>query len=210
MIKHIGRHGDKKVVILFKTVPDEEHMCLVTYSDALPRLYHDSVMQLLESSAGQSSSEFADVLHRNLLPDGRNVLSTLHREGLIKKVATSAIILTPTNDHKNQVRLDEINKILKEMSQGQEAVRRLAEIDAQSGMRDPKKSSQLAQQFTNKPLDDVTLAQNLRKQADQMQQDANRLLAEAQNLLQQAETLSPPVTLDQPKKKSRKSVKAVV
>ena len=95
MIKHVGRHGDKKIVILYRTVHGEDHMCLVAYSDLLPRTYHDAVMKTLETPAGQQAKEFADALFRNLLPDGRNMLHTLHREGLIKKVPTNQVIVTP-------------------------------------------------------------------------------------------------------------------
>ena len=31
MIKHIGKHGDRKVAIVFREVPGETHMCLVIY-----------------------------------------------------------------------------------------------------------------------------------------------------------------------------------
>jgi hypothetical protein len=95
MIKHIGRHNDKKVAILYRTVPKEEGMCLLVYSELLPRTYHDTVMKVLESDPGQAASELSDALFRSLLPDGRNVLETLHAEGLIRKIPTSQVIVTP-------------------------------------------------------------------------------------------------------------------
>ena len=55
MYKHVGRHGDKKVVVLFRQVPNEDHMTLLVYSDLLPRIYHDSVMTVLESPEGQQA-----------------------------------------------------------------------------------------------------------------------------------------------------------
>lgn len=113
MIKHIGRHGDKKVAILFRTVPNENSMCLVIYSDLLPRTYHDAIMRVLESDVGQAAFELSDALFRNLLPDGRNILEVLHKEGLIKKVPTSQVIVTP--DAKSSCRLDELNKIMEEL-----------------------------------------------------------------------------------------------
>ena len=33
MLKHVGRHGEKKVVIAYNTVPGEDHMALVIYRD---------------------------------------------------------------------------------------------------------------------------------------------------------------------------------
>lgn len=185
MIKHVGRHGDKKVVILYKTVPDQEHMCLVCYSDLLPRLYHDAVMKVLESATGQEAAELSDALHRNLLPDGRNILITLHKEGLIKRVPTNQVIVTP--DTRNSVRLDELNSILKQMKEGADAVKKMAEIDAQAGLRDPKKMEKIPESIRNANLlTDNTLANNLKAQAERMKVEAQGLLAEADRLLNEA------------------------
>ena len=64
MVKHVGKHNDKKVVILFREVPGEDHMCLVTYSDLLPRLLHDELMKAVESPQGQESQDVSEVLNR--------------------------------------------------------------------------------------------------------------------------------------------------
>ena len=31
--KHVGKHNNKKIVVLWRQVPNENHMALVTYSD---------------------------------------------------------------------------------------------------------------------------------------------------------------------------------
>jgi len=41
MIKHIGKHSDRKVAIIFREVPNEEHMALVIYPDTLPVARHN-------------------------------------------------------------------------------------------------------------------------------------------------------------------------
>ena len=82
MLKHIGRTGDRKIAIVFREIPNEEHMCLVIYPDVLPTHIHNSVMSVLESAPGQQATNLADVFHRNLLPDGRGILEALHREGM--------------------------------------------------------------------------------------------------------------------------------
>jgi hypothetical protein len=193
-MKHVGRHGDKKVAVLWRVVPDEQHMCLVSYSDKLPRLYHDTLMKVLESEQGQQAKELAEVLHRNLLPDGRNLLNTLHKEGLIKKVPNNQVIMTP--DTRNSVRLDELNSILQQMSEGEAAVRRLAEMDAQSGLRDPKKLENIPASIrTADALSDSAIAKNLRDQAQRMQQEAQSLLAESQRLQAEAEQLDADVAV---------------
>ena len=121
MIKHVGKHNNKKIVLLWRKVPNEDHMALLLYSDTLPRLIHDEVMKALESAVGQNAKELSDVLFRTTMADGRNCLEVLHREGFIKKVPTSQILITPTT--KSSVRLDELNSILDEMDKGEEAIK---------------------------------------------------------------------------------------
>lgn len=214
MIKHVGKHNNRKVVILYKTVPGEEHMCLVSYSDALPQSFHDEVMKILESPVGQQATELSDALFRNLLPDGRNILHSLHQEGLIKKVPTSQVIVTPTNN--SSVRLDELNTILQKMAQGEEAVKQLKELDEQLGVRDPKKSPKSKGKDVGEPtllaangaeapavLSDADLARARLEQATKMRADAERLLTEASRLEQEADTLNPKIDV-KPKKTTKK------
>ena len=132
MLKHIGKHGDKKVVVLYREVPNENHMCLLVYSDVLPRIYHDAVMSVLESAVGQQAESLADALFRNMMPDGVNCLEVLHKNGMIKKVNTNQVIMTPTPAA--SVRLDELNEILNEMKKGEEAIKRLADMDQARGL----------------------------------------------------------------------------
>ena len=212
MIKHVGKHNNRKVVILYKTVPGEDHMCLVSYSDALPQSFHDVVMKVLESQVGQQAKEFSDALFRSLLPDGRNILHSLHQEGLIKKVPTSQVIVTPTNT--SSVRLDELNAILQKMEQGEDAVKKLKELDDQLGVRDPKKSTKSKTKDVGEPtvpnvevkdvLTDADLAKAWVEQATKMRADAERLLTEAARLEQEAKTLDPS-TDAKPKKATKKT-----
>jgi len=227
MLKHVGKHNDKKVVVLFREVPGEEHMCLVSYSDLLPRLYHDAVMKVLESPVGQQAQNFSDALYRNYMPDGRNCLEALHRDGLIKKVPTNQILVTPTPA--SSVRLDELNNILNEMAKGEEAIKRLAELDSAKGMTGKKRPEQLQEvgapvntrskaaplpQSTaaalNEVLSDSDLAQDRVRQAEQMKQNATQLLQEAERLLAEAKQLDPKVKTNAgtTKKKAQAKVKA--
>ena len=208
MIKHVGKHSSKRVVILFKTVPGEEHMCLVCYTDTLPRHIHDDIMKALESESGQQAKEFADYLFRFTLVDGNNALQTLHKEGMIKKVPTNQVIVTP--DSKSNVRLDELNNILKKMSAGEEAVAEMAALDKGAGMsgkrrtnegrdmgelRAPANSRSIPANVDNSlsindVLSDEQLAEQRLTQAQKMQNEARALLAEADRLQQEAATLT--------------------
>jgi hypothetical protein len=218
MIKHVGKHNNKKLVLLWRKVPNENHMSLVLYSDTLPRMIHDEVMKQLESPIGQNSKDFADVLFRTTLADGRNALEVLHREGFIKKVPCSQVLITPTT--KSTVRLDELNDILDEMEKGEEAVKRLQELDTQAGMqtkrRGPREGREVGMPPNNSSvsrtnldvegtasaaaylkgaltegvLSDSDLAAQRQAQAQNMKKQAEQLLAEAKRLESEANELS--------------------
>lgn len=200
MLKHIGRHGERKVVIAYNTVPGEDHMALVVYSDSLPSALHDEVMKILESTAGQGAKILAEALHRNVGSEGVNTLTNLHKGGFLKKVQTKQVILTP--NAKTSVRLDELNKILAEMEKGADAVKKMADIDAGRGYADPEKrqgrdlgepvKAQAQKSVnTNEALSDADLAQQRLDQAVRMEAEAKSLLAEAKRLKEEAKTLAP-------------------
>ena len=109
-IKHVGKHSDRKVAIVFRKVPGEDHMALVVYMETLPSNFHDAIINTIESNAGQSVSELAEALDRAVLNDGRNLLQAIHAEKYLKKVQTNQVIVTPNT--KNHVRLDELNRVL--------------------------------------------------------------------------------------------------
>lgn len=224
MLKHIGRHGDKKVVVLYRQVPGEDHMALVVYSDLLPRIYHDAVMTCLESAVGQQAESFADALFRNMMPDGINSLEALHRNGLIKKVATNQIIMTPTPA--NTVRLDELNDILNEMKKGEEAIKRLAEMDKNTGLATKKRRAEPQEvgvppasrtrpaevapsASLNDVLSDADLAKSRIAQAELMKKNAAQLLAEAERLLNEASSLDPSTVTSNAGKATKKKATKV-
>lgn len=201
MLKHIGRHGEKKVVVAYNTVPGEDHMALVVYSDSLPSMLHDEVMKVVESAGGQSAKSLADALFRNIMADGNNTLGALHKGGFLKKVQTKQVILTP--NAKSTVRLDELNEILRKMELGQEAIDKMAEIDAGKGFADPAKKGSKASKTTSRDvgepvkaessgaLSDADLANSLLSQAARMEAEAKTLLAEAKRLKEESKSLAP-------------------
>ena len=198
MLKHVGRHGEKRVVVAYNTVPGEDHMALVVYSDSLPSMIHDEVMKVVESPAGQTAKVLADALFRNIMPDGNNTLGSLHKGGFLKKVQTKQVILTP--NAKSSVRLDELNEILKKMECSAEAAKKLADIDAGRGYADPSKnvSRDVGEPVKNEAavntsgvLTDADLASQRLDQATKMESQAKTLLAEAKRLKEEASSLAP-------------------
>jgi hypothetical protein len=212
MLKHVGKHNDKRCVIVFRKIPDLEHMALVIYSDLLPRMIHDEVMRAVESPQGQEAREISDVLFRTIMADGHNCLESLHRNGLMKKVPTNQVLVTPTTT--SSVRLDELNDILDEMQKGEEAMKRLQDLDANRGLTGKKNNSpprkaeiqEIGERRTREAqgntsaadmlagmLTDSDLAAQRLEQAQKMEASAKQLLAEAERLKSEAQSLSPKV-----------------
>ena len=215
MLKHVGKHNDKRCVIIFRKIPELEHMALVVYSDLLPRMTHDEIMRAVESPQGQQAAEIADVLFRTIMADGTNCLESLHRNGLMKKVPTNQVLVTPTST--SSVRLDELNDILDEMAKGEEALARLQNIDSNRGYTGKKNNTaknqprraeiqEIGERRTREAqgntsaadmltgmLSDTDLAAQRLEQAQKMEASAKALLAEAARLTQEAQSLSPKV-----------------
>jgi hypothetical protein len=195
MIKHVGKHNQRRVAIVYRTVPDEEHMALVMYTDSLPSMVHDEAMKVLESDVGQQAKELADALFRATMADGSYCLTTIHKGGYLKKVPTNQVIVTPTA--KSTCRLDELNNLLKKIEEGGDAAAALADMDANRGikgvMQEGREVGQPAQPFTGADaLTDTNLATQRTTQAEKLEAEAKVLLAEAKRLKQEATQLSQP------------------
>ena len=192
MHKHVGKHNSQSVLVIFREVPDEDHMALVTYPDRLPTQVHNDIMGCLESNAGQAAKHLGDALHRVVGTDGENLLVKIHREQWMKKVRTQDILVTPSPGQQG-ARLDEINKIIRDMETGGDAAKKLAELDATSGLAHPDKTRAAAEASAavGGVLTDESLAADLVRQADGMKAQVKVLSEEAENLMQQAIDLNP-------------------
>ena len=202
MIKHVGKHNQRRVAIVYRKVPDEGHMALIVYTDSLPMMVHDEMMKCLESEVGQQAKELADALFRTTMADGNNCLTAIHKGGWMKKVPCNQVIVTPTI--KSTVRLDELNDIMDKLEAGGEAAARLADIDSNRGIKgviqEGRELGQPAIDVTRTTagsvsgdvLTDDVLAEQRTAQADKMEAEAKALLAEAKRLKQEATQLSQP------------------
>jgi DNA repair exonuclease SbcCD ATPase subunit len=173
-------------------------MCLVTYTETINKNIHDSLIRCIESDIGQSSENLADALNRSYTQDGRPILQVLHAESQLKKVNTEVIVMTPAPN--TRIKLNELNKILDEMKLGEDAVKRMAELDQSRGLQDPadvarRMRGQKGQSPVVAPsgdaLGDASLAKQRIEQAQKMEREAKGLLAEAQRLTTEAQTLDP-------------------
>lgn len=201
-IRHVGKVGDRKVAIIFREIPGEPHMCLITYTETLNQHIHDPLIKCIESDIGQSAKELADALNRTLTHDGNPILQLLHREGLLKKINTEQVVVTPNSN--TRIKLNELNKVLNEMQQGEEAVKRMSELDSSRGLQDPADVARRLRgdqpsndratagaQAAAGALGDNDLANNFRQQAAKMAAEAKGLMAEADRLLKEAAAMDP-------------------
>jgi hypothetical protein len=186
-IKHSGTHNNKKIVVLFRQTPNEDHMALVTYSDSMPSVLHDAVMECLQSDSGQQADNLADALQRKVMTDGRVALTVLHEGGYIKKVQTNQVLMRP--NAKSTVRLDELNSVVDGLKAGGEAAEKMREMDANQGMvmpesrgRDVGEPANVRTTEPTQPIDDSQLANNLLNQAKGFEDEASKLREQAYEL----------------------------
>jgi len=214
MIKHVGKQGDKRVAVIFREVPEEEHMCLVVYPDQLQQNLHDDLMNAIQSNKGQEARNLGDALHGITGSSGDTILNTIHKNNFMKKIRTQDVIMIPAPNQPG-VRLDEINKIIRDLDTGSQAAQDLAKLDAQAGLADPDKNAaavQAAAAVAGKPSDsgvlsDSVLAEQLMEQANQLTQQITGLQAEVTRLTEEATSLNPEIA---PKKKRGRPAKVTM
>jgi hypothetical protein len=188
-MKHIAKmkNNSARIVVAYRTVPNEPLNALVVGTQGLPDAYHDSLMQLVQDESGQQADELADILAVRKFPDGTNMLEYLHTRGHIKKVPTNLVLMTPNNQ--TTIQLDELNKIIAE--QKGLSIDDLAITDGGSpSKKSVKKVSKI--EVSEEVIIPATVPtpETLRSKADE-------LLAEAKSLRELADSL------DQPKPKTK-------
>ena len=178
-LKHVGRikSTGRKVIVAYRTLPGDPHSCLVIQTENLNPEQHDSIVKLVESAAGQSCYEFAEVLGRSKFPDGSTMLAALHVQGRLNKVPTDAVDMVPNT--RVSIPLDELNRII--ASQRGVSIEDLA-IKPGSSKDEPVAKPETPVAPTALSNEDL---------AKQYRADAARLSKEAANLRRMADELSP-------------------
>ena len=163
-LKHVGRHSGtgQRLSVVFLQLPDEKENALVVYSDSLPDRYHDAFMEAVESPEGQASQNLYEVLTRKVFWHGTPMLETLHKEGLLRKVPTSAIIMMP-NSNTNVP----LNDILAQMDNTE-----VVDTPVNDTTQTPEASQVDTNVEESKQDENRQIAQNLMIQANLLEQDA--------------------------------------
>ena len=95
-LKHVGQliNTQRRVVVMFREIPDDEKKCLVVDTDALVDWMHDDVINAVESPGAQASVDFSEFAQRRTMTDGTNMLQSLHAQGKLQKQETSNVMMT--------------------------------------------------------------------------------------------------------------------
>lgn len=188
-LKHVGRlkSNRRKVAVAFRVLPNDAEHCLIVDTATLTDDDHESLMNLIESDAGQSVTDLAEAMQRARLRDGSVMLSSFHVRNQFKKVRTDEVELTPNTT--TAVLLSEVNQIIAEQ-QGV-TVADLAiknnetQVETIARAKEVPSSQPLTE--TQAPADgvltDEDLAAQYRSQADAMFKEAKRLREQAEELV---------------------------
>lgn len=169
-LKHVGQIDTtgKKCVVVFREIPGETDSCLVVETESLPQLYHDDVINAIESDSAQEDMDFFKYASRSVFHDGRNMLEAFHVSGWLKKMPTTQITMLPTREIK--IRLDDLNAQLNQLDNAGKTTS--GDINNQ-----PTEESKPAG-----VLSDSQIANQMRSQAAFFRKEAERLYAEADEL----------------------------
>lgn len=188
------KNNAARVVVAYRTLPGDPMSALVVGTQGLGDSYHDTLMDIVQSEAGQQANELADVLAARRFPDGSNMLGYLHDRGHLKKVATTLVLMTP--DTKTQIQLDDLNKLIAEQKgvdvdnlavsdTKTKATQAAAKVIAQAEKKAEAIKASKTPDFELTPME-------MRSRADALYKEAARLRKEAD-------------ALDPPKAKAKKA-----
>ena len=198
-LKHVGRviATGKKCLIAYRTLPGDAYSCLVVPTENLPDSYHDALINLVESNAGQSADEFAEALDRTQFPDGSRMLPALHAQGRLVKVPTNQVEVLPTNS--TSIILSELNQIIADqqgIAVDELSIKSSKEVEKTEVKSDPIKTTSAS---VNEPEVLETIVEDLSPelQAKKYRSDADRLAKEAAKFRRLAEELVPTISKKQ-------------
>jgi ABC-type sulfate/molybdate transport systems ATPase subunit len=144
-------------------------------------------MSLVESDTGQQADELADVMAVRRFPDGSNMLQFVHANGLMKKVPTNGVLVTP--DNKTSIPLDELNNVIAE--QKGVTLEQLAIKDG-SNSTVPTISENASAKSATEEVVIETAKSEVDLSPTEMRSRADALYKEAAKLRKTADELDPP------------------
>lgn len=192
--KHVGRikNNQKKVIVAYRTLPGESDSALVVMTESLSSDQHDALIKLVESPAGQSANEFAEVMARVRFPDGGLILQSLHLAGKLVKVQTSEVEMLPNMN--TVISLAQLNQLIAEQrgmsvndlalgNSDSTKIEEIATINEMPNVDSNVVAESEVAKIDQAPLSDSDLAKQFRSQADRLSKEAADLRRKAEELV---------------------------
>ncbi len=189
-MKHVGKmkNNSARVAVVYRTLPGEPMNALVVGTHGLPDAYHDSLMNLIESEAGQQANELADILASRRFPDGEIMLQWLHSRSQLKKVPTNMVFMTP--NAKTNLPLNELNEVI-----AQQKGVKVEDLAVSDGKKETKQKEEVIidEVVTDVVVPETTPSIEQPVTASDLRSMADKLFKEAQALRKKADEIEPPV-----------------
>lgn len=191
-IKHVGRIAStgRKCIVVYRTLPGDAFNALIIPTETLSESYHDALINLVDSTAAQTSNELSEVLARALFPDGSTMLPSLHVKGLLHKVPTDQILMTPNPSV--SILLSELNQIIAEKMgvsvqdlsiKSDTKQTEVQEIATAIDISPKEQKTEAVKDSVQMPLTDEQLAKKYRSDADRLSKEAAQLRRMAEELV---------------------------
>lgn len=190
-MKHVGKVGEKPVVVVYREVPNEPDNALIVETASLEPEQHDALMNVIQSAEAQESNNISEVLHRRTFPDGSNMLTSLHYAKKIVKTPVNMVNLTPTPQQ--SVALEDVNKEIRKIETGSNPPLN-TEVNPNTPIEtDPTLAS--AEAPTTESSEDPTeIAKGILRQAMLMEDDMKALQQDIDQKKAEAYALAPELT----------------
>jgi hypothetical protein len=189
-LKHVGKmkNTGAKVLVVFRTLPGDSGTALVLPTATMPDVYHNPIMELVETDSAQQAFEFGEMMFVRFFPDGRPMLQAMQADNRLQKVPTDMVIMTPTTQ--NEIQLSDLNVLIAEQKnctidelctfvkgykKDDNAPATVAEV------KDLEKPAVL-KAGDNAVLSDKDIAKSYRSQADSLYKEAAKLRKDADEL----------------------------
>lgn len=193
-IKHVGRlkTNNRKAIVAFRVIPEDPLNCLVVMTESLEAGDHDALINLVDSTTGQTEYELGSAMMRTKLPDGSNMLARFSATGKLMKMPTSDIEMTP--NFQSTVNLAELNQIMADnkgvtvadlavKDPNQQQTQTTAPVAPVTNVAPEMTAMDEALNTAEQPMTDEVMAASLRSQADAMFKEAKSLREQAEELV---------------------------
>lgn len=189
-MKHVGKmkNNGAKIVVAYRTIPGDHNSALVIGTQGLMDAYHDSLMSLVESEAGQQADELADIMAVRRFPDGTNMLQYVHANGHLKKVPTNSVFITP--DNRTSIPLDELNVLIAQ--QKGISLEELAVKDGSNATVPTIAKTEAVTDHTEEVIVEENSSIGIKLTPAEMRSRADALYKEAARLRKEADAVDPP------------------